>query len=172
MSMTASDIKFARNLLRISHKKKVYDSSTGEAKVVDDLYPITIEFDNNQAASEKNDIVMWDDANGFVLYFTTNSPASVRGAQYAMGRDKVLNAAFAFLIDYAEIQQLRMECNEEAFKLLSEKAIANKMVVNYNGKEVAVTSTAIENARRHLFDEVDPNKYIPKDDANYSNHTY
>ena len=38
MSMTASDIKFARNLLRISHKKKVYDSSTGEAKVVDDLY--------------------------------------------------------------------------------------------------------------------------------------
>lgn len=172
MSMSASDVKFARNFLRISHKKKVYDSSTGEAKVVDDLYPITIEFDNNQAASEKNDIVMWDDANNLVLYFTTNSPVSIRGAQYAMGRDKVLNPALAFLIYYEDIQQLRMECNEEAFKLLTEKAIANNMVVNYNGKEVAVTSAAIENARRHLFDEVDPNKYIPKDDANYSNHTY
>ena len=64
--MEKSDVIACRKFLRVTHKREVFNKDTGAKSIVDDLYPIAVEFDNAQACSEERDIVWWDDDKGFV----------------------------------------------------------------------------------------------------------
>lgn len=159
--MEKSDVIKAREFLRVTYNKRVWDPETEEYKIVEDMLPLAVEFDNSLACSEEVDPVFWDDENGFVVFFNYNN-TNVRGAQPIMGTDKPLNPAVCHVVDYGEIQQFRMVVNKEGFNAIMQKIKNGNFKVNYHGAETDVTDDIIKNAERVLFTAMDPATVIEK----------
>ena len=153
--MDKIDVIKARNFLRVTYKKKVFDKDTGAESVVDDMIPLAVEFDNSMACSEEADLVFWDDTDGFV-YFVQFNNNQVRGAQPILGTEKPLNPAAVFAIDYSEIQQFRMVVNEEGLDAILDKIKDTGCKVNYGGAEVEVTDDILKRAKSFIFDKINP----------------
>ena len=153
--MEKSDVIACRKFLRVTHKREVFNKDTGAKSIVDDLYPIAVEFDNAQACSEERDIVWWDDDKGFVYFLMLNN-GQVRGANPPMGtKGYPVNAGAFFAIDYGEIQQFRMVVDKEGYEKLAQKALTANVKVAYNGAEV-------------IFGQTDTFMGAIKDDASYT----
>lgn len=161
--MEPTDVKTIRQLLRkVKYTKTVKDKATGAVTKVEDIVPISIEFDNSLALSEETDIVMWDDKTNMVYGIGFNSNV-VKGAQMITGRSKPGNPGALFVVDYGEIQQIRAAINEELMRKFMNEFKALGAKINFGGAEVALNDTAIENAINHIVGGTDPMEVIIKD---------
>lgn len=166
--MEKSDVIACRKFLRVTHKREVFNKDTGAKSIVDDLYPIAVEFDNAQACSEERDIVWWDDNKGFVYFLMLNN-GQVRGANPPMGtKGYPVNAGAFFAIDYGEIQQFRMVVDKEGYEKLAQKALTANVKVAYNGAEVTLTPAIIKRGAEVIFGQTDTFMGAIKDDASYT----
>ena len=167
--MTTAEVIKIREFLRISRKRTVYtDDSKQTSMTVDDLYPICVEVDNTWGFSEEADIILWDDANELMVIITSNN-FNVRGAQPVMGRDKPLNPVAVMVVDYSEIQGMKMVLDEYGLRAVMQKAVTNGVKASINGKEVVVDASAIDRAVFKYITQSDPAYQIKKDnDMKYS----
>lgn len=161
--MDKPDVIKIRNVLRsVNYPKTIVNKDTGAKTVVNDIVPISIEFDNSLAVSEKTDIVMWDDANG-IVYAVGFNVGQVKSGEYPMGTDTVLNPGVLYCVDYGEIQQFRVELNEKLFDGFMQKFKGLGVKVNFNGSEVTLTDAAIKRGKDFIFKGTDPMDVIKKD---------
>lgn len=161
--MDSADVIKIRNVLRsVNYQKTVVNKDTGAKTTVTDIVPISIEFDNSLGVSEKTDLVMWDDANS-IVYAVGFNVGQVKSGEYPMGTDKVLNPGVLYCVDYGEIQQFRVELNEQLFDGLMQKFKGLGVKINYNGAEVTLTDAAIKRGKDFIFKGTDPMDVIKKD---------
>ena len=92
--MEATDVTKIRQILRSVKFKRKLKKEDGTEEEIEDVTPISIEFDNSLAVSEKTDIVMWDDNNAIVWTVGFNNH-NAKGAEYAIGTSKPLNPGMA-----------------------------------------------------------------------------
>lgn len=161
--MEASDVKAIRALLRkVTYKKTVTVKETGEQKEVVDNFPISVELDNSLALSEKTDIVMWDDTKNIIYAIMFNSNV-VKGSDLISGRAKPVNPGALIAADYGEIQQFRIEINEDGMDKFMKEFKSLGVKINSNGKEVVIDDAAITRAKNFIHGQVDPMNVFKKD---------
>ena len=161
--MEKADVIKIRNVLRsVNYQKTVVDKDTGAKSTVNDIVPISIEFDNSLAVSEKTDLVMWDDANA-IVYAIGFNVGQVKSGEYPMGTSTVLNPGVMYCVDYGEIQQFRVELNEKLFDGFMEKLKGLGVKINFRGAEVTLTDDAIKRGKDFIFKGTDPMEVIKKD---------
>ena len=150
--METADVTKIRQILRSVKFKRKEDGTEEE---IEDVTPISIEFDNSLAVSEKTDIVMWDDKNAVVWAVGFNNH-NAKSAEYSFGTSKPLNPGVLYAVDYGEIQQFRAELNEKLFDGFMAKFKELGVKVNYKGNEIVISDDCIANAKKFIFNTVDP----------------
>lgn len=153
--METADVTKIRQILRSVKFKRKLKKEDGTEEEIEDVTPISIEFDNSLAVSEKTDIVMWDDKNAVVWAVGFNNH-NAKSAEYSFGTSKPLNPGVLYAVDYGEIQQFRAELNEKLFDGFMAKFKELGVKVNYKGNEIVISDDCIANAKKFIFNTVDP----------------
>ena len=153
--MATADVTNIRPTFRSVKFKRKLKKEDGTAEEIEDVTPISIEFDNSLAVSEKTDIVMWDDKNAVVWAVGFNNH-NAKSAEYSFGTSKPLNPGVLYAVDYGEIQQFRAELNEKLFDGFMAKFKELGVKVNYKGNEIVISDDCIANAKKFIFNTVDP----------------
>ena len=98
--MEKEDVVKIRSLLRkVVRDIEVFDRDTQESLGVKTVsYPIAVELDNSLGISEGVDNVLWNDTDGIIAALKVNS-GDVRGANWAMCHNKIINFAQAYIAD-------------------------------------------------------------------------
>lgn len=164
--METVDVTKIRQILRSVKFKRKLKKEDGTEEEIEDVTPISIEFDNSLAVSEKTDIVMWDDKNAVVWAIGFNSHTA-KSAEYIIGTDKPLNPGVLYAADYGEIQQFRVELNEKLFDSFMDKFKGLGVKVNYKGNEIVITDDCIANAKKFIFNTVDPLNTMKRTKLNF-----
>ena len=164
--METSDVTKIRQILRSVKFKRKLKKEDGTEEEIEDVTPISIEFDNSLDVSEKTDIVMWDDKNA-VVWATGFNNHTAESAEYAIGTDKPRNPGVLYAADYGEIQQFRVELNEKLFDGFMDKFKELGVKVNYKGNEIVISDDCVTNAKKFIFNAVDPLNTMKRTELNF-----
>lgn len=165
--MEKEDVVKIRSLLRkVVRDIEVFDRDTQESLGVKTVsYPIAVELDNSLGISEGVDNVLWNDTDGIIAALKVNS-GDVRGANWAMGHNKIINSAQAYIADYGEIQQFRIVLDENGVNKLLEAIKANgNFKYCKDSKEITLDDKAIARVVDNVCHAIQPERNImePKD---------
>ena len=165
--MEKEDVVKIRSLLRkVVRDIEVFDRDTQESLGVKTVsYPIAVELDNSLGISEGVDNVLWNDTDGIIAALKVNS-GDVRGANWAMGHNKIINSAQAYIADYGEIQQFRIVLDENGVnKLLEAIKVNGNFKYCKDSKEITLDDKAIARVVDNVCHAIQPERNImePKD---------
>lgn len=115
--------------------------------------PLNIVCDNSLNITDDpiNHNVIWDDANGCLYYFTYNGESAFYNpatAAISFG-DKPIVSGICILIDYDEIQNIRIQLSEESFD-------------NFTANISAMTQEQKDAIKNHLFRDTDQRVIIKR----------
>jgi hypothetical protein len=168
--MEKSDVVKIKSLLRqVTRDIEVFDKDTQESLGIKTVcYPIVVELDNSLGISEEVDNVLWNDDEGIIAALKVNS-GDVRGANWAMGHNKIINSAQAYIADYGEIQQFRIVLDENGVSKLLE-AIKTNGNFKYckDSSEITLDDKAIARVIDNVCHAVQPERNIMKPKDYYS----
>lgn len=143
--MEKQEVITHRNLCyQATYTQRQADGTTKKAKV-----PIHIVCDNSlNIIDYHNGNVIWDDANSRIIYFTVNSPDKVfnsASASMTAGTKPAFPGAM-IVVDYGEIQNLRVELNEEAFD-----AVIGSISMSADQKEYVRQKLFVETDQEYII---------------------
>ena len=167
--MEKSDVIKIKSLLRnCTRTKEVFDKDTHESLGQKEIaYPICVELDNSLAISEEVDNVIWNDTEGIIATLRVNS-GNVRGAEWAMGTNKIQNPCEAIIADYGEIQQFRIVLDENGMRKLLEAMQSNGNFKYCKDKsEVTLDGNVVARVIKNLCHDIQPENMIPKKTSDY-----
>lgn len=84
----------------------------GKQVYIQEAPALVVMLDNEHSAEEQIHPLLWDDNNSLLIYFTSNVDSSM---SMMVGTDHVPCPMMINVTEYAEIQRIRVVCNEEIY---------------------------------------------------------